>query len=602
MFELVLSGLDDFSGFLDRFLPWMHHITVLRMDDLTTGAFPLDKLLAHCPYLEQLHLHGLMKPKGGNHPLVDFPHRVEYFSCSGENNEHKDLLMRMGSYSTMQPRNPLRLRALRLETVWIREQSLFSLLDICPDLYKLHVQVPSIYSGTHRELGDGLVLLDNVKFFEDFAARYPRVTSLQFAIGPNLMPLELTCAMVDSLRPQALEWIMIRRDLKRPVFERLVSTGIPLCSSMLSNSPASYVRPILTSLTIVYSPVFEQLDEDYTSIHHFLCLLPTLVHLDAYSVPYLIDFLDLNRILTTSANLDSFLNTPPMRRASAPEFDPILKVWACRGLKTLKLTFRTLRDHYDSYPETGIKQKRSTDELLFASRIVYGYLARFCPNIEDLSIGYAYLNLTLQGGFCLLTQLERLRRLHIGSFGAAYNRFSAIDIELWAIKGKYPFPKSKRRSIEAKIRSLLPVMSREGLVGHFMRQGNEDLEGVGSAFDVDIHELGHASDTRNVLEMLLAKITKTTAGGRETAAVSSQGSKSVTPSTSPGAAMWGKNDGPPQHVWPDLEAMSMEYQRKLIEKKDFVRLLLRHHRPEVKFERIDWYSMHHRRHSPYRSN
>lgn len=63
-----------------------------------------------------------------------------------------------------------------------------------------------------------------------------------------------------------------------------------------------------------------------------------------------------------------------------------------------------------------------------APRILCGYLSRLCPRLEDLSIQYIQLDMTLQGGFCLLTRLGRLRRLRLSLVGET---FSERDVAPW---------------------------------------------------------------------------------------------------------------------------------------------------------------------------
>ncbi|KAF9304187.1 hypothetical protein BGZ74_002174 [Mortierella antarctica] len=226
-------------------------------------------------------------------------------------------------------------------------------------------------------------------------SHYTHLTSLQFSRAATKVSLQdISCAMVEAL-PHATEWVMILRDMSPPVFESLLAVYSP-SSGSFSRPLGQFSQPMLTSLTIVYSTIFDEREDN--SVRRLLCVIPALFHLHAESVPYLIENMDLNSILppctvqSSSSSSSSSSSTPPK------------KVWACWGLKTLRLHFFTR--HKD-------EKRGGSVVMTTASRILCGYLSRFCPRLEDLSIQYFQLDMTLQGGFCLLTRLGRLRRLRL---------------------------------------------------------------------------------------------------------------------------------------------------------------------------------------------
>lgn len=47
------------------------------------------------------------------------------------------------------------------------------------------------------------------------------------------------------------------------------------------------------------------------------------------------------------------------------------------------------------------------------SRVIFGYLAKVCPNLEELHIVVPPVKLSLQSGVCLLSRLKRLERFEI---------------------------------------------------------------------------------------------------------------------------------------------------------------------------------------------
>lgn len=96
-------------------------------------------------------------------------------------------------------------------------------------------------------------------------------------------------------------------------------------------------------------------------------------------------------------------------------------IWRCRNLRVLHIN---LRD-----PMSSMKRR-------IQSRIVFGYIARVAPHLEDLEIYFPYfivnkapehiyaarLCMQLEGGFCLLGRLRCLRRLKVYAAGGGITK------------------------------------------------------------------------------------------------------------------------------------------------------------------------------------
>ncbi|KAG0366823.1 hypothetical protein BGX24_003531 [Mortierella sp. AD032] len=158
-----------------------------------------------------------------------------------------------------------------------------------------------------------------------------------------------------------------------------------------------------------------------SGLHRYLCESPHLLHLRAHRTAILIEAMDLharghifhkgywegakekNRL---AVDWDKFLSTVDFGQR---------KVWACRKLQTLHISV-----HSRTEPEL---------ESASRSRIVFGYLSRICPELQDLQIStsmqrfrnvswvYPLLDLRLEGGMCLLTRIKHLRILKLGFVG-----------------------------------------------------------------------------------------------------------------------------------------------------------------------------------------
>ncbi|KAG0371672.1 hypothetical protein BGX24_001344 [Mortierella sp. AD032] len=138
-------------------------------------------------------------------------------------------------------------------------------------------------------------------------------------------------------------------------------------------------------------------------LRNILCTFEHLVHLRAPTAEYLLDDMDLNDIrgqlqkLWIKKHVDATSRSHPR----IAQDDPAVArqyVWVCRGLRTLHMKV----DYH------------GTDcDFSELSLIVFGFLSRMCPRLQELSLKRRSLDLSLQGGLCLLTRLQELERVRI---------------------------------------------------------------------------------------------------------------------------------------------------------------------------------------------
>ncbi|KAG0335168.1 hypothetical protein BG000_007744 [Podila horticola] len=79
--------------------------------------------------------------------------------------------------------------------------------------------------------------------------------------------------------------------------------------------------------------------------------------------------------------------------------------WACRDLKTLSIGF--------SGDKKGEIPRSDPYHASHQARLIFGYLARVAPHLEELVMVMNLNNLFLETGFCLLTKMKQLRRLEV---------------------------------------------------------------------------------------------------------------------------------------------------------------------------------------------
>lgn len=274
--------------------------------------------------------------------------------------------------------------------------------------------------------------------------------------------------------------------------------ALSLSAQDIHSGTSKLLQPIVNNLTrleilsttepLYYSPATALSH----ILHEYLCSSPLLAHLVAPGVFYRSEYMELRGEvgldgLYQPRHWNSTTSHPPagVRRTAK-------RVWACRRLQTLHIFF-------GSTPQE--------EASAVNSRILFGYITRVCPDLQELVIRKTALHVELEGGMCLLTRLHKLQRLTVASLMHA-TRFEIQDIE-WMAKtdAVEAAPKESalvRRSkrLSQLLRHMIPKRLAPGpkhdIVGiRHMHQlylkGKDvsqtltvaDMEGVGSDADLD---------------------------------------------------------------------------------------------------------------------
>ncbi|KAG0281221.1 hypothetical protein BGZ95_005826 [Linnemannia exigua] len=174
------------------------------------------------------------------------------------------------------------------------------------------------------------------------------------------------------------------------LFTNLDSLGLPaqaICPELVTI--IQEYTTVLTSLTI--EGVSDNNAELSASLHQYLCTAARhLKQLDASHV-----HLD-DRLL----NLGATIHPPTAPAAISPtSVTPPDKIWACRNLISLNISFGT--------------QEEAVRNLAESSRIIFGYISQVCPRLQHLKVSRNAIDCSLDGGLCLLSELDDLRTLEI---------------------------------------------------------------------------------------------------------------------------------------------------------------------------------------------
>ncbi|KAF9291094.1 hypothetical protein BGZ68_005190 [Mortierella alpina] len=288
-------------------------------------------------------------------------------------------------------REELRLRSLGLDGMAIENVALFSVLRLCPNLEDLQLtglrdsrQVKRCYDDSATPEHVHLVVFGK-PFFQRLVAFCPRIHSLDLSTYDNHFRLK------GPTNQELIEAFSLLPGLKKTA---LLAKNVSLD---ILNTLSAYLHNTLTTLEIV-DGVFTRDVGDI--LHGYLCNSPNLLHLKAPTVQVTNAWFDLEGILTGCGYYRrkwTTLNNPKDFTDASYANASKRKIWACRHLRTLDLKF-----------------DRSDDSSSQAnSRMIFSYLSKVCPQLEDLTIRRRWINLSLHVGFCLLSRLQKLRRLTI---------------------------------------------------------------------------------------------------------------------------------------------------------------------------------------------
>ncbi|KAG0094271.1 hypothetical protein BGZ93_007429 [Podila epicladia] len=375
---------------LEPLLCQLPQLTTLRLHWFSSAMLPLQGILHCCPALIHFSVHSSASSRLQQGPSDDL-----------DNNR------------------PLALKSLSLKDMYVEEAALDAILVQCPFLQRLHLirlrqpHQPT-YSATVAQISTGsrLVSIHNMDFFHRIAFYCRNLNSFHISQDNQHALTALHLMEIRSLFPMLTHWSFLGDN-----------TPATLLNSLITHND-----PILTSLEITQGMLD---DQSQLLLHEFLCQAPHLLHLNlATFVP--IDRLDLEGNLLSNGWYRH--RGDPETYMPGPHYIPhrqrTKKIWACRGLKSLVLNCSRYYNNSDG-PDV--------------CRLVYGYLSKVCPDLEEIVIRRKFLNLRLESGMILLSRLKKLKRL------------------IWVVGDNFG-KKLKDRDMEWITRDMTPKMHRRQLL------------------------------------------------------------------------------------------------------------------------------------------
>ncbi|KAF9128867.1 hypothetical protein BG015_004277, partial [Linnemannia schmuckeri] len=344
------------STLVYELLPYLTHVTRLRIEQNSDHFVYPCKVFQGCPQLQYLY--------------VGSKTRVEMFSG--------------WLPSAPEEQQPLTLRELILHHAFLEQEKLEEFLRFTPHLTDLHLANLStrgnpVFSPNQRY--DCRALIAVIKSLGlPLKTFHFSVYDRSRGSGDALVDEELFKLICQDSR----EWTFATGDLTPQLMRNIQLLPNTLTTLNLVNHDTTFFSPA-------------------SKLHQFLCSSPQLLHLRAPRTTYHTSYLDLYHRIPSVVVGDRSATAQETEAARYP--DP--GVWACRGLRTLHIAFEA---------PGGRRAKVRLEQ----SRVVFGYIARVCPDLTELEVhmptfreGCVFQRYTLAGGFCLLAGLKNLERLRV---------------------------------------------------------------------------------------------------------------------------------------------------------------------------------------------
>jgi len=392
-------------------------LTRLRLSNMSrSDDVPLDRILILCPRLKVLHLHYL---------------HLAYY--------HDNYRNQLGP--SQQPVLPsrLELQSLTLECIGVEERSLLRLLESCSGLKELRLiqllrgwppePIPVPMGATN----ESLISFSKQPLFAQIASLCPSLRSFHFSGGS--LPF-----WNGSRRDTVSQTLKLFPDVTQWSFQSFSAEA-------MLKALKTYPSNTLTSVEILHRTFIA--DRISVSLHQYLCESPHLLHLKAPDTMFPIMWFDLEGILDSQGQYhrrsptSCYSYSYDMVRVIGRYIEPFhRKIWACRNLQTLHIRFDTAQG--DNF--CGAR-----------SRVLFGYLSRVCPRLQDLAIKHPSLRLDLDGGFSLLSRLQGLRRLSL-AIGKQHRKYiRCID---WIARQMTPY---QRFMVTMRIEMLFALSIRKSV-------------------------------------------------------------------------------------------------------------------------------------------
>ncbi|KAF9205929.1 hypothetical protein BGZ49_003301 [Haplosporangium sp. Z 27] len=459
--------------YFNQMLPLLPQFSFLSILRLETIAKPdrvfLTSILRTCPSLEEFS-------------VVVAP--THFKAIRLNNDTMEDLPLRERS----NPISPLptlkRLKTLVIHNMLLTRGAAELVVEASPNLksftiYQAFTIPPSWQQQIYGSIDDSVPLFNRTRFLQLVASICPNLRYFHLSIRDEQYSEEQMGIFMESPMSRLSTWSFSDLEIVRigqgGQGDNSIHYSYSLPETLSSMDPlilkAHHHR--LTRLELLRNPHQQSCrDAEIKSkgvLHHFLCQAIHLQHLIAINVVIDIESLDVNGLLKSKRSIEGNKSSEHVLyeelslggQQSGQSKPPI---WACRSLLTLHVTI----DNCDFlYPE-------SISELQVNSRIVFGYISKCCPRLQDINLKRRHSDMSQGSGFCLLSRLQDLERIALTSSAFLNMKIGEFD---WLESQNYRYPRNTDDSIPKSTLSQDLDLSAVGLQADIKQWARESQQG-----------------------------------------------------------------------------------------------------------------------------
>ncbi|KAF9917454.1 hypothetical protein BX616_000953 [Lobosporangium transversale] len=410
--QLVLD-VEQLALIWSRLIPLLEFLgsglVSFHLDNILCGVLvPINRIMELCPNLQDLRI-ASNTPRFGKEPARLKEDSERSIVTGGSTTPIA------ANGNRMHPGNYWPLRSVTFDNLALTQTALESFIRSCPHLVKLRLirfQPISAFSSIHAESIGSFLFIEQrrQKFFEDVAFYCPKLIALHVAEA------------LDAA--EALDvWYEGRGDMVAPISQlpNVEHWGVSTMSMLrVPTSPTSIllerhrIEHKLTSVEIegfCKGTASYRINDNAKWFEELLCQSPLLEHFKAKEIRFPLRLLYVTKELSVKPK-----RTIVEYGEGDYEYPVVQRVWACRRLRTLHIRIEESHDeHMQDYEEQ--------------TRVVFGYISRVCPELEELSIHSTNLIRRSPISLCLLPRLKRLRILQLRYI--YFLDYSQIDWMKW---------------------------------------------------------------------------------------------------------------------------------------------------------------------------
>ncbi|KAG0027709.1 hypothetical protein BGZ81_005349 [Podila clonocystis] len=421
--EFYLEGM-FYHVHLIMMLPYLDTLTSLRINSLAPLVLPIEEILRACPLLVDVHIEAPSYHKS----YVFYDYGTIGFG--------------VGAQGALEPQSgdpPLRLEKLTVRQCTIDLPGLVSVLAVSPRLQEI-----ALVGNKIDRLGKFKRQVSHDDILPFLAKSCPQLRRVHYSFDGYGLTDDNLRQLIQG-NPRVVEWSFLQSELRPALVQELlqvrnVVTYLELALFESSGTDTHLVYSIPSD-----SQSFQWINMTAAGLQEYLCASPLLLHLKSDLVGCLIRDIEVFPL-----QLQTMCYRPGVKlaRIAGAAHPRPPRVWACRNLQSLSLSFTQT---------FGV-----SDQLLgvSSSQVVFGYLSRVCPKLRHLHLKLDDVRLNLAGGMCLLSRLDRLEQLTLSlpSFKSKPVWRKSMDLSWMA---RHPLPRWPKFTWEQRMRSWQADLKKE---------------------------------------------------------------------------------------------------------------------------------------------